>query len=252
MVIADLSGDDFSLEGSVNNEEMEEEGRMELGQNGGGIPGNLISNMLVEQRKFYMEMMDMKDKRKRCREEDDEEVEKPVLIDVKNHRLLDDAKTVFDWKARSLRPFNGADQKVYWENMPVKYKPVLEDVDISHLTKMPVNPSVVAKAHDRGEETTAKQWLSTNYSVRSNDCKMRASDKGLAGSFFYDFQDSKGVWEVVDGVFNYMHVLSVIKPEDYSARLLLYVLHQCRFFSHPNITAKGQKELVMLLFDQVV
>lgn len=213
----------------------------------------LINHLLESQRDLVKNIVAAQEekKRKRVHEEEEEEVAKPVLIDVKDHHLQDDAHSVLDWKARALRPFNGRDLKMYWENVPVKAKPVLEDIAMSHLTKVPINPSIVAKAHDRGAETTAKQWLSTNYSVRSNDCKMRATDKGTAGAFFYEFQDAKGVWESVDGVHNYMHVLSLIRPDDYSGRLLLTTLHQCRYFAHPLINSKGQRELIMGLFDQV-
>lgn len=253
-----LPGEDFSLNGSKDNckeyeEEEEVEDRSHQRQDD-TMTRSLINHLLESQRDLFKNIVAAQEEKKRKRvseEEEEEEMAKPVMIDVKDHHLRDDAHSVLDWKARALRPYNGRDLKAYWENMPVKAKPVLEDIAMSHLTKVPINPSIIAKAHDRGAETTAKQWLSTNYSVRSNDCKMRATDKGTAGAFFYEFQDAKGVWEAVDGVHNYMHVLSLIRPEDYSGRLLLTTLHQCRMFAHPLINAKGQRELIMSLFDQV-
>ena len=253
-----MTGDNFSLNGSKDdaNEDEEEEEVASRGhqRQDDSMTRSLINHLLESQRDLVKNIVAAQEEKKRKRvneDEEEEEVAKPVMIDVKDHHLRDDAHTVLDWKARAIRPFNGRDLKIYWEKMPIKAKPVLEDIAMSHLTKVPINPSIVAKAHDRGAETTAKQWLSTNYSVRSNDCKMRATDKGTAGAFFYEFQDAKGVWEAVDGVHNYMHVLSLVRPEDYSGRLLLTTLHQCRFFAHPLINAKGQRELVMSLFDQV-
>ena len=130
-------------------------------------------------------------KRKRGDDDDDdsEEEEKaesqPKLITFKD--VKDDAHTVIDWKLRAnIRPFNGSDWKTYWGKMPRKVTPVIEDVQISHLTKAPINPTVIKKLHDRGAETTGKQWLSTNYSVEDKGGRIRATNDRTAGAFVLD------------------------------------------------------------------
>ena len=195
-------------------------------------------------------------KRKRGDDDDDdsEEEEKaesqPKLITFKD--VKDDAHTVIDWKLRAnIRPFNGSDWKTYWGKMPRKVTPVIEDVQISHLTKAPINPTVIKKLHDRGAETTGKQWLSTNYSVEDKGGRIRATNDRTAGAFVLDYEDPRGVWDAIDSIFNYTMVLRMVRPDDWTGVLLLRTLHECRMFSHPKFSAKAQKELIMTMFDQV-
>ena len=106
--------------------------------------------------------------------------------------------------------------------MPRKVDPVIEDLKMSHLTKAPINPNVIVKLHNRGAETTAKQWLSTNYSVEDRGGKIRATSNHTAGAFILDYQEPKGVWEAVDAVHNYAMVLRMVRPDDWSGELLLH------------------------------
>ena len=193
--------------------------------------------------------------RKRTRSEDEEEdteaKSQPKLIRIENHLLEDDAHNILDWKARAIRPYNGGDQKLYWASRPRKDTPVIEDLNLSHLTKSPINPNVIAKVHDRGCQTTAKQWLSSNYSVEEKGGRIRATDDKSAGAFVLNYDEPKGVWECVDAVHNYVMVLGQVRPDDWSGRLLLTTLHNCRMFSHPKFSDKIQRELIMDFFDQV-
>ena len=199
-----------------------------------------------------------RDSRKRKRGEDeedgseDEEVgrSQPKLRSFKD--VKDDAHTVIAWKLRAgIRPFNGSDWKSYWENMDQKATPVIEDIQLAHLTKAPINPTVIKKLHDRGAETSGKQWLSTNYSVEDKGVRIRATNDRTAGAFVLDYDDPEGPWEAVDSIFNYAMALSRVRPDDWTGILLLRTLHECRMFSHPRFTAKVQRELIMTMFDQV-
>ena len=198
-----------------------------------------------------------KGSRKRKRGEDDDESEEeedvesqPKLIHFKEVR--DDAHSVIAWKLRaSIRPFNGPDLKTYWENMSKKATPVIEDIQIAHLTKAPINPTAIRKIHDRGAETTGKQWMSTNYSVEDKGGRIRATNDRTAGAFVLDYEDPRGPWEAVDSIFNYTMALRMVRPEDWTGILLLRTLHECRMFNHPRFSAKVQRELIMTMFDQV-
>ena len=192
-------------------------------------------------------------KRGRSDEEDEEPEVKsqPKLIRIENHLLEDDAHSILDWKARSIRPYNGGDQKLYWSQRVRKDTPVIEDLNLSHISKSPINPNVIAKVHDRGCQTTAKQWLSSNYSVEEKGGRIKATDDKSAGAFILNYEDPKGVWEAVDAIHNYNTVLGQVRPEDWSGRLLLKTLHECRMFSHPKFSDKVQRELIMDFFDQV-
>ena len=142
-------------------------------------------------------------KRKRNEEDDEEEEAKgrPVLIHKPNHDLKDNAHDVMDWVARvSCRPYNGGDQELFWANMPVKSMPVIEDLKMTHLTKSPINPNIIGKLHDRGKETTGKQWLSGNYAVEGKGGRIRADNDRTAGAFVLDYTEPSGAWDVIDGM----------------------------------------------------
>lgn len=258
-----LTGDNLSigdLSVAGNSEEEEEDyvqtKRKRCTESASNETGSSLEKLLKQQATMMESILGGRTRKRRRRDDqedsEDEEVAGPVLIEVKNHHLKDDAHSILDWVARGVRPYNGGDLQAYWEERKRRDEPVLEDLKMSHLTKVPINPTVLAKAHDRGMETTAKQWLSSNYSVRNNDCKMRVTDKGMAGAFFYDFQEPKGVWECVDAVFNYAMSLMMIRPDDWTGLLLLRTLHECRYFCHPQFDAKTQRELIMAFFDQVI
>ena len=150
-------------------------------------------------------------KRKRENEEEEEVKSKPVLIDVRNHHLKDDAHTVMDWKAREVRPYNGGDQDLYWRMRPRKSLSIIEDLKMQHLTKAPINPNAIAKLHDRGVDMTAKQWLSSNYSVEGKGGKIRADNDRSAGAFDQDYSMAKGPWEGMDAVQNYTMTLRLVR-----------------------------------------
>ena len=56
---------------------------------------------------------------------------------------------------------------------------------------------------------------------------------------------------MVDAIHNYMTVLGQVRPDDWSGKLLLGVLHRCRMFAHPRFSDKVQRDMIMELFDQV-
>ena len=45
-----------------------------------------------------------------------------------------------------------------------------------HVTRAHINPNMLQKLHDRGEDMTEKQWLSSNYSVEGKGCGFRADN----------------------------------------------------------------------------
>ena len=191
-------------------------------------------------------------KRKHDEEEEDDVKGMPELIVIPEHELRDNAHTVIDWTARSLRPYNGGDQDLFWSKVPKKVSPVIEDIKIGHLTKAPINPNVIAKIHDRGTETTGKQWLSSNYGVEGKGGKIRAENDRTAGAFVLDYAEPSGVWEAIDAIHNYQIALRSVRPEDWTADLLLKTIHDCRNFAVPSFSGKQQKDIIMDLFNQVL
>ena len=191
-------------------------------------------------------------KRKRDEQEEEEEVKStPVLIHRENHTLKDDAHSVFDWEARSLRPYAG-DLTLYWSKMTRVSRPIIEDIKMGHMTKSAMNPNIIAKLHDRGAEISGKQWLSSNYSVEGKGGKIRAENDRTAGAFVLDYTEATGVWDAVDAIHNYTIALRFVRPEDYSGQLLLKCLHDVRFFDGAGFSDKKQKTMIMSFFDQVL
>lgn len=229
------------------------------GEDMGGMAGmmHMMMRMNKESMRTMVEPMvevfktHMRAKRRREEDEEEELKSKPILIDIPNHHLKDDAHTVLDMTARSVRPYNGGDQAAYWAKRRQKAEPVIEDLKMSHLTKTPINPSTIAQLHDRGYATAAKQWLSSNYSVRDNDRKIRATEKGTAGAFYYDYAEAASVWDAVDAVHNYTMCLRMVHEDDWSGQLLLKTLHECRMFAHPKFSTREQRQMIMDLFDKV-
>ena len=193
-------------------------------------------------------------KRKREDEEEEEALAKsrPILIHKVGHELKDDAHSIIDWEARKLRPYNGRDWELYWSKIPMKALPVVEDVDLDRLTKAPINPNVLRKLHDRGQDLTAKQWLSSNYVVEGKGGRIRAENDRTAGAFVLDYLEPSGVWEAVDAVHNYTAALRCIRPEDHTGELMLRTLHDCRMFNGPSFSPVEQKKMIMNFFDQVL
>ena len=193
-------------------------------------------------------------KRKRGDDEDEEEeaAGTPVLVHLPEHDLKDDAHTVIDWEARQLRPYNGGDWDLYWSKMPIKSEPVIEDIKIGHMTKAPINPNVIKKLHNRGTETTGKQWLSSNYGVEGKGGRIRAESDRTAGAFILDYNGPTGVWDAVDGIHNYTTALRQVRPDDWTGELMLRTLHDCRMFGHSSFSQKQQKDMIMDFFDQVL
>ena len=174
------------------------------------------------------------------------------MLDIPNHHVKDDAHSCIDWEVRKVRPYNGGDWEDYWGKMPRRATPVIEDVKMGHITKAPINPNVIAKIHDRGADTTGKQWLSSNYAVEGKGGRIRADNDRTAGAFVLDYIEPNGVWDAVDAVHNYATVLRQVRPDDWSGELLLRTLHDCRMFDHPKFNTKQQKDIIMDMFDQVL
>ena len=184
-------------------------------------------------------------------EEDEEAQGMPVLINIPGHDILDDAHTVIDHKARSVRPFNGEDHNAYWAKRPRKEVPVIEDLNMSHMTMAPINPKVIALLHDRGAEMTPKMWLSSNVAVENKGGKIHLDSDRKAGSFMLNYVEAASVFEAVDACHNYNMALRQVRPDDWTGTILLRTLHHAKMFSNEKFSAKTQKDLIMDFFGQV-
>jgi hypothetical protein len=143
-------------------------------------------------------------------EEEDEVKSQPVMLDIPNHHLRDDAHDTLDHIARRIRPFNGKNLDDFWKKRPIKALPVMEILNMGHLMKNMVNSKVIAKMHDRGEQLAGKQLLSSNYSVEAKGGKIKLDNDRTAGAYVYNYNYARGAWEVVDAIMNYVMVLRMV------------------------------------------
>ena len=82
-------------------------------------------------------------------EEAETVTERPVMVQLDNYSVKDDATEHIDAFLRNkLRPINAKPEK-YWKEFDRVARPVLEAYETSHLTGYLINPRVVEKMHDR-------------------------------------------------------------------------------------------------------
>ena len=68
---------------------------------------------------------------------------------------------------------------------------LIEDLKMRHVTRAHINPSMLQKLHDRGEDMTEKQWLSSNYSVEGKGRWIRADSDRSASAFILYCQEPR-------------------------------------------------------------
>ena len=74
--------------------------------------------------------------------------------------------------------------------MPTDRMPI-EDLKMRHVTRAHINPNMLQKLHDRGEDMTEKQWLSSNYSVEGKGRWFRADNDCSASAFILYCQEPR-------------------------------------------------------------
>ena len=220
------------------------------------VLAQLISQMQANHKLTLQEVFEGTRGTKRSREgdEDNKDLErsKPIMVDIKEHHLKDDATTVGDWVARGgLKPWKG-DAKEQWANLPRKVLPVLADLRLKDVWEGQINPSLAEKLHDRGAETKAKQWLSSNHGVEQRGGHVRVDTDKTSGAFEYSYVEASGVHDAVGAIYNYAMALGSVRNEDKSGMVLLGVLHKIRFFAAARIEAKQQKNIIMDLFNDTL
>ena len=191
-------------------------------------------------------------KRTREEEEHEKEAQQPILITIPNHTVKDNAYDVIDYEVRKLRPFMGK-QADWWKKQRQVAKPIMEDLLDCHLTISAMNPRIIARMHDRGAELNHKMFLENNANVEHRPGKIKLDRQGTAGAFQQDYVEAQGVWQLVDGAWNYATALRSIRPSDYSGHLMLKTMHEVRYFAgackmDPKVQLKMLKEFMDNIF----
>ena len=117
--------------------------------------------------------------------------------------------------------------------------------------------------HSVGKRLYCKHFLSRNAGIEEDEDKrelsVTKSKKGAIATINPKFEEPETLWEVVDGVKNYLAATYMIRPYSYEALALDRVLHQVRYFARPvencadqGNAAKLQMSLAKKLFDDVL
>ena len=114
-----------------------------------------------------------------------------------------------------------------------------------------MNPKVVRKLHDRGAALCIKWFYTRNAHVKQRPGKIRVEGDAMAAAFKLDYVEATGIWEVIDGLWQYTTALRSIRPEDHSGHVLMLVLHRYRFFAGTGATPSQQQKMIISFIDTV-
>ena len=175
----------------------------------------------------------------KCQQEANEEARvradmKPITVDIKEHHLHDNGIDIIDFVARTkIRPYRGP-LKEYWAALPTKQLPVVEDLNDAHIGTNDINPKILHKLHDRGEQLDIKMFLKKNQMVDAMPKRIttRGNSDGTIGAFEFDYKEPQNIWEIADALYAYTTALHTVRPEDWSGLVLLKVFHKYRCLSN--------------------
>ena len=145
-----------------------------------------------------------------------------------------------------------------------KVEPVRgNSIYLEHLMPGRVSAITLKALHSAGKRLYCKHFLTKNAGIEEDEDKrelsVTKSRRGAIASIAPRFEEPDNLWEVVDGVKNYMAAIHMVRPYSYEALALDRVLHHVRFFARPvenssdsSAGAKLQMTLVKKLFEDVL
>ena len=171
-------------------------------------------------------------KRSRAEEEDaqEDEDEEPVLIDETVH-LKDDAVNIVDLKLRNrLLQLNNDPAKIWTRANgagDIRFvQPVRgSSLYLEHLMPGRVSALTLREFHCSSKRLYAKHFLTKNAGIEEDDDKRELSvtkkGKGAIAHIAPKFEEAESLWEVVDGVKNYVAATHMVRPYSYEVGIKL-------------------------------
>ena len=173
--------------------------------------------------------------KKRKADDTDHKPQQSVIFQTESLKIKDDAHTFIEFELRqSLRPIN-ADPKDYWDKGTFKAceRPILgAAVFLEHLMPGGINEGTICKSHDRNAYTKLDNFLMKNSGVADkNKKKIQVQEVGedqYAMGVETRWEQATTVWEVVDGIMNFMALEHMIRQYSYTGLAMLRALHNMK------------------------
>ena len=104
---------------------------------------------------------------------------------------------------------------------------------LEHLMEDRISSLTLRSLHHGGHELQPKNFLTKNKGIEFDESKkeikvLNSSEKGLVCRSSHSWEDEENLWELVDGVKNYVSAIFMVRPYSYEAIVLDRVLHHIR------------------------
>ena len=133
---------------------------------------------------------------------------------------------------------------------------------LDHLMPSRISSVTLRTLHNTSKRLYSKHFLVRNagneYDDEKRELRVRSSSKGTVAQVGCKWEEAETLYELVDGVKNYVGAIHMIRGFSYEALALDRALHQIRYFARPAETAnpnnpgKAQLELSRKLFNDVL
>ena len=144
-------------------------------------------------------------------EYEEEPIAPPKVVKVTDKE--DDAWTIYNKSARSLRPFCG-DWEKRFKDLGRKPELSKERLDWSPMGSLTIAPVTIKKLHDRGSNITIKMFWPRNHDIVTKQSRILINkDKSFLEPAL-DLKSPRETWEFVEALHTYTVVLHRVSPED--------------------------------------
>ena len=202
--------------------------------------------------------------RKRKTSDSDHEGEKegePIHL-KENYALDDNGTDKIDLRLRHRLVTPNGDPKSWWnkENGALLCRitrPVRgASLHLEHLMVGRVSNLTLMRMSDSGKVMKLKYLLSKNAAIEFDDdakqLSIRRQDKNFSADVRPDWKKPETLWEVVDGVKNYVDAVHLIRGYSYEALVVDRALHHIRFFNRTAEASKTPEKLQVELCVEMV
>ena len=187
----------------------------------------------------------------------DEEDEKLVIRSSKDYKdWEDDGEKIISAKMRMLftrKP--NSDPEDWWsKSFSAPVLPVLTDtVYYDHLLINRVNKDTIGAAHDGRNNPEIKAWSPDNSGYGRQMTKMYKlignEKNGVQLKSGAELKELATIWVIVDSLWSQVMVFHQVRGHDYGPLVVMWCLHQVRFFNGP---AKGDVGKQRILVESYV
>ena len=185
----------------------------------------------------------------------DEEDEKLTLRSSKDYKdWEDDGEAVISAKMRMLftRQPNSDPEDWWSKSFSAPVSPVRSDTLVyDHLLMNRVNKETISAAHDGRSNPEIKAWSQDNSGYgrqMAKIYKMVGAKDGVSLKSGAELKELATIWIIVDSLWNQVMIFFMCRGHDFGPLVVLWCLHQTRFFNGPTRGNVGQQRLLVESF----